>query len=311
MHPATSVILFTTTSGIGYGILAFLPVFSIYGLLPVDRWLGAALILPALGLVTFGLLSSLFHLGHPERAWLAFSQWKSSWLSREGIMAIITYVPSLLFAYSWIVLETLSGPWFWIACLTSITALITLFTTSMIYRSLKPVPAWATNWTVAGYLAIGLLSGLSVIIAVAASFSFHPARFQSSALLFTLAAAIIKNAYWARQTKAWASIDKGEAIGVPGTEVKSIEWPHTEENYILKEMGYRIARKHSEKLRSLTRLLLFGCPLFALVILPSIVPMPTLTFCIGLGALLTLAGVVIERWLFFAEAKHVVTLYYR
>jgi DMSO reductase anchor subunit len=45
-------------------------------------------------LVTLGLLSSTFHLGHPERAWRAFSQWRSSWLSREGVAAVATYLPA-------------------------------------------------------------------------------------------------------------------------------------------------------------------------------------------------------------------------
>jgi hypothetical protein len=49
-------------------------------------------------LVSLGLLSSTFHLGHPERAWRAFSQWRSSWLSREGVAAVATYLPAgLLF----------------------------------------------------------------------------------------------------------------------------------------------------------------------------------------------------------------------
>jgi DMSO reductase anchor subunit len=310
MYPAISVILFTTASGVGYGILVLVPVFAIYGVLPVERWLGVTLLIPALGLITLGLLSSTFHLGHPERAWRALSQWKSSWLSREGVAAIVAYVPALVFAYAWIVLETIDGPWVWAGFLTIIAALTTMFTTAMIYRSLKPIPAWATDWTVAGYLTLGLLTGLAIVTAVAAAFGFHPARFQTPALVLTLAAAVIKNAYWKRQTEAWSSIDSGSAIGAPGATVRSVEWPHTEANYVLKEMGYRIARKHAEKLRSLTRFLLLGAPLVCLVILPSIIPMPYLAVLVGVGTLLTLAGVVIERWLFFAEARHVVTLYY-
>jgi DMSO reductase anchor subunit len=310
VHPAASVILFTTASGVGYGILALAPMLAVYGVLPADRWLGAALLVPALALVTLGLLSSTFHLGHPERAWRALSQWKSSWLSREGIMAIAAYPPALLYAYAWIVLERLDGLWVWAGFLSVLTALGTLFTTGMIYRSLKPIPAWATNWTLAGYMALGLLTGLTVIAAVAAGFGFHPARFQTLGLGLTLAAAVIKNAYWHRQSKAWPPEGSGEAVASPGSDVRSIEWPHTEANYVLKEMGYRIARKHADKLRAMTRALLLGGPLVTLVILPSLVPMPYLAVFMGLGAVLTLTGVVIERWLFFAEARHVVTLYY-
>lgn len=309
MHPAASVIVFTTASGVGYGILALAPLLAVYGVLPADRWLGTALLVPALGLVTLGLLSSTFHLGHPERAWRALSQWQSSWLSREGVMAIITYLPALAFSYAWIVLEHIDGLWIWAGFLTVLTSLGTLFTTGMIYRSLKPVPAWSTDWTVAVYLSLGLLTGLSVIVAVSAAFAFHPARFQTLALILTLVAAVTKNAYWKRQRDCFPP-SAGSAVGAPGSDVQSIEWPHTEANFVLKEMGYRIARKHADKLRSLVRGLLLGVPFVGLGIMPSVLPMPYVSVVVILCAILTLMGVTLERWLFFAEAKHVVTLYY-
>ncbi len=310
MHPAASVIFFTTTSGAGYGMLALAPLLAAYGLLPTDRWLGVALLIPALVLVTIGLLASTFHLGHPERAWRALSQWKSSWLSREGVMAIVAYAPALLFSYGWIVMATVDGLWLWAGFATVLTSLGTLFTTGMIYRSLNPIPAWATDWTTAGYLVLGPLTGLALIAAIASGFGFHPARFQVLGLVLTLAAAIIKNAYWKRQETAFASVDPGSAVGAKNTDVQTIEWPHTEENFVLKEMGYRIARKHADKLRTYARALLLGGPLVTLVLLPSLVPLPTLAVLMVLGAGITLIGVVIERWLFFAEARHVVTVYY-
>lgn len=313
MHPAASVILFTTASGVGYGILVLAPLLVSYGVLPNDnRWLGASLMLPALGLVTIGLLSSTFHLGHPERAWRAISQWKSSWLSREGIMAIISYAPALAYSYAWIVLGRVDGPWVWAGFATVLTALATLFTTGMIYRSLKPIPAWATDWTVAGYLSLGLLTGLAVLVAVATGFGLHPVRFQTLAIILVLAAAIAKNGYWSRLHKAWEvhAQNTGAAVASPGNTVRSVEWPHTEANYVLKEMGYRVARKHADSLRKIARNLLLVVPAAVLCVMPSILPLPYLIWIIIPGALLTLAGVVIERWLFFAEAKHVVTLYY-
>ncbi len=52
----------------------------------------------SLTLIATGLIASLFHLGNPQRAWRALSQWRSSWLSREGVMAIATFVPLTLSA---------------------------------------------------------------------------------------------------------------------------------------------------------------------------------------------------------------------
>src|SRR3546814_16561641 len=64
--------------------------------LPATTRLVATLL--ALALASAGLLASFWHLGKPLRAWRAFSQWRTSWLSREGVAAVLTYVPALLFA---------------------------------------------------------------------------------------------------------------------------------------------------------------------------------------------------------------------
>jgi DMSO reductase anchor subunit len=80
MHPAFSVIFFTTASGAGYGLLALLGILAPLGLVPADAGFGALALGLALVLITAGLLASSLHLGHPERAWRAFSQWRSSWL---------------------------------------------------------------------------------------------------------------------------------------------------------------------------------------------------------------------------------------
>jgi DMSO reductase anchor subunit len=91
--------------------------------------------------------------------------------------------------------------------------------------------------------------------------------------------------------------------------VRSIEWPHSEENYLLKEMGYRIARKHAAKLRMFVHVLAFGVPLAATEV--AILSDGWLAaFAAVLAALAMIPGLLVERWLFFAEAKHTVTLYY-
>src|SRR3546814_2794459 len=61
MHPAKSVILFTTASGAGYGLIAWLGVLAAPGLLPAARWFGLVAFGLGLGLVVLGLLSSTLH----------------------------------------------------------------------------------------------------------------------------------------------------------------------------------------------------------------------------------------------------------
>src|SRR5574339_13420 len=115
MHPALSVIVFTVSSGIGYGMLFWLTVNVAFGdwrVAGVTQWspergFGIAVFGVAFALIVAGLLSSTLHLGHPERAWRALSQWRSSWLSREGVMAILTFVPIGLFAIGWVILGTI------------------------------------------------------------------------------------------------------------------------------------------------------------------------------------------------------------
>ena len=94
MNPAYSVIFFTTASGAGYGLLIWLGVASVFFDMPAHRWFGLAAFAVALALITVGLLASTFHLGHPERAWRGLTQWRSSWLSREGVVAVLTFIPA-------------------------------------------------------------------------------------------------------------------------------------------------------------------------------------------------------------------------
>jgi hypothetical protein len=39
----------------------------------------------------------------------AFSQWRTSWLSREGVMAVLTSIPAGLSALGWMLLRTLEA----------------------------------------------------------------------------------------------------------------------------------------------------------------------------------------------------------
>ena len=99
MHPALSVILFSTLSGTGYVLWAWVGLNLALNPAPVAR----TPLLVSLGLgfilVSTGLIASLWHLGQPQRAWRAFSQWRSSWLSREGVAAMLAFAPLLLLAW--------------------------------------------------------------------------------------------------------------------------------------------------------------------------------------------------------------------
>lgn len=315
MHPAKSVILFTTASGAGYGLIAWLGVLAALGLLPADRGFGLAAFGLGLGLVVFGLLSSTLHLGHPERAWRALTQWRSSWLSREGVAAVATFLPVGVFALYWVVAQSNSGPAAAVGLLASLCCLVTVVCTAMIYASLKTVRAWSNPWTLPGYLVLSALSGALLVNLLLQLWALPLAgAFAWAVLALTVLAIGVKLAYWQAidQDRGISSAESATGLGsigdAPG-KVRLLEAPHSEANYLMQEMGFRIARKHAAKLRRIALLAGFLAP-FVLVALGLAVPGAAGIWAALAAVVLAGVGLAVERWLFFAEAKHVVTLYY-
>ncbi len=309
MHPAYSVIFFTTASGAGYGLLIWLGVAELFDATPGSWWFRFLSFGLALGLVTAGLLSSTAHLGRPERAWRAFSQWRTSWLSREGVAAVATYVPAGLFA-----LASLFG-WFasaigLLAFLTIAGALVTLYCTAMIYASLTTIRAWNDKVVPAVYVVLGLATGGILFCGLLAMMSAVPHLAILAALAALVAGWLLKVFYWSRIDGRALTLTPADATGLAKFgAVRTLEPAHTQANFVMREMGFEVARKHAEKLRTWAVIGLFLVPAvccLALLALPTgIAPL------FGMIAIASAAGgVLAERWLFFAEAKHVVMLYY-
>ncbi len=294
MNPSRSVILLTTASGAGYGMLVWLGLLAPLGLLPAAAGFGVAASGLALALVTVGLLASALHLGHPERAWRATTQWRTSWLSREGLAALITYVPAVLFPLLWLVQGT-AGP---LGFAAAAMAALTVVCSAMIYVSLKPIRQWSNPYVLPVYLLAAMFSGGACLAGVAAFWGAGAPVADASvvAAAVTLAA---KLAYWRSIDAAAGARTPAEATGLGklGT-VRVLDPPNTQENYLLREMGYRIARKHAARLRVIAVLLGFVAPIVLLAFIPVA------------AAIVALLGLMVERWLFFAEATHTVTLYY-
>ena len=85
------MIFLTTLIGAGQGLFVALfaaELGALFELLPAPRarWFYVCGSLIALALTGAGLVSSFFHLGRPERAWRSAAQWRTSWLSREVIV---------------------------------------------------------------------------------------------------------------------------------------------------------------------------------------------------------------------------------
>ena len=319
MHPALSVIFFTTLSGAGYGLLCWAALAALGGSAAPRTLLVATLL--ALVLATAGLLASFWHLGKPMRAWRAFSQWRTSWLSREGVASVLTYVPALLFAA--MLLPAMIGPHALgepiapgvagvaVALALLACALATVACTAMIYASLKPIPAWGHRLVLPGYLGFALLCGGLLLAALAAAQSGRAPSPGTATTLMFLAAALgaLKLHYWRSIEGAALPAARGDAVGLPGRTVSVFERPNTEANYVTREMAFVVARAHAERLRGLALLLFAVAPiacLFAIGRVPGVAP----GVWLWIAASAALAGAFVERWLFFAQARHIVTLYY-
>ena len=309
MRPAYSVILFTTLSGAGYGLLAVLGAMVLLGT-PPGRPLAA--LIAGLSLASVGLIASTFHLGRPERAWRAFSQWRTSWLSREGVAAIAVYAAALpLGALAvWgmgdgIVMRLLAGA-------MSFLAATTVWCTAMIYASLKPVPQWHRSTVVPAYLLLALATGTLLIAAMLPNTDPNTPELRWLALVSLAAAWLVKEVYWRESHRPQSGLTAADATGLRGLgHVRALDAPHTESNYLLHEMGYSVARRHARKLRLVSRSLGFALPIaISLMLLVLTLPSALQAVLAPLAALASIAGTLVERWLFFAEARHTVMLYY-
>lgn len=324
MHPAFSVLLFTTLSGAGYGLLLWagglILIPALQGRAPAH---GAVVVLwgllLALGLVltTVGLISSMFHLGKPGRAWRAFSQWRTSWLSREGVFAVLTALAVLALlamlggallgripASVWSAVPALAG-------LMVVLALCTIGSTAMIYASLKPIPAWRQALVVPLYFAFAALSGWLVLMALANWAGLSDEALAVNLLVtfaLTAVTAVLKLVYWHRIDRQPLGATRGDAVGLPGREVSVFERPHTQDNYLNREMGFVLARRHARPLRAISVLLFAAVPAVGAWLAWALPEWAGPVFTVV--ALLALIGILVERWLFFAQARHMVTLYY-
>lgn len=308
MHPALSVIVFTTLSGAGYGLLFWL------GLSIVMSGTGGAAALSPLAvgsaLVCAGLLASVAHLGRPERAWRAFSQWRTSWLSREGVLAVLSLAIMLALAWAIWTAATVRTQQTLALALSAISAL-TVWCTARIYSSLKPIPAWHNAWVLPNYLVLAAATGAVWLWSLSVLGLAPPIHRGGvvGVLMLLAAAAVLKLAYWRHIDRHRAGVDAASALALPsGSRVAPFEAPHTEANFLLKEMGFALARKHAGRLRGLTLLLLFVVPapaLLSTLLFPAARP-PVAVVVVSS----TMVAVLVERWLFFAQARHVVLTYY-
>ncbi|MDG1249782.1 MAG: dimethyl sulfoxide reductase anchor subunit [Gammaproteobacteria bacterium] len=309
MHPAFSVIFFTVTSGAGYGLIAITAIYSAFDFSqPMTGEQTLLLSAVALVLITSGLISSTFHLANPKNAWRAFSRVRTSWLAREGLLAILFYPIVMLYVYLvWRGVDASNSTAMTaLALLTGVWAIVTVFSTGMIYASLKTIRQWNNALTPVNYISLGLMLGgllFSLLLSLSGDVS---ANLTMVASYMVVIAATIKIVYF-----FWIGTPAGPTINTATSftsrTVRLLDVGHTAGTFLTDEFGYQVARDRLVALRWVAMVLGF--------ILPSLIVWFGLgegdnTLMLAAAVISAFAGVAVERWLFFAEARHVVNLYH-
>jgi DMSO reductase anchor subunit len=306
VKPALSVIFFTVSSGAGLGLAVWLLAAQLAGRIDPARpvfWIAAGL---AALLLTVGLVSSTRHLANPRNAWRAFARVRHSWLSREGVLAVAFYPLAGLH----LLLSSAGSPAARVTAVAAIAlALAIVACTAMIYACLKTVPRWRSWHTPVAYLLYALASGGLLWAALAASAGV---AVPGTALLLApvLAAAVVRIAWDAKfSSRVHATLN--EALGVPVSapsgqvqgRVRLLDPGHAHATFLTHEFGFTLARERAHSLRLAVFALTLAVPVLAVLMVPDAAGL-------WVAAIAMLAGVLVERWLFFARAQHVVRLYH-
>jgi DMSO reductase anchor subunit len=328
MKPALSVILFTVLSGAGLGALALTALAEIFAHLRglPSSWSAATTAATAIALVLViaGLCASTLHLANPRNAWRSLTRWRSSWLSREALVALVLIpVAGAYVALHAFGIDALTPA---LAVLVVLLAWALLYCTAMIYASLKPIRQWHTARVPLAFVLLGHASGaLLIVCALAAGRTTGDAWIVTAGALL-VAALVAKLEYW--HFVGGRGITLESALGVPHgvapprragaprqtVAARLLDVGHSKGTFLTDEFVVTHAASMRNAMRAVALVAGFGIPLLWLVTVGIALPVPgdgRADWRIGATAwLLCMVGFAAERWLFFADARHTVRLYH-
>ncbi len=322
MHPAFSVIFLTTLIGVGQGLFLALftsQVYSLGQLLPTQNsqtFYGYG-ILFTLVFMVLGMFAVLFHLGRPERAWRSMAMWRTSWLSREVILLPIVMTLMALYGLSHYLdltkpLFTISGVLpvdltLLIGLVTAILVFLLFAVTGMIYAVIKFIPEWSSPYTLINFSLFGLASGFMAAAAFSAALQHNLTNFfMFWAALFTVLSLITRSMSLWRNSKVGIPSTLQTAIGIKHPNIRQTSQGSMGGSFNTREFNHGKSDSFIRNIRLGFYILVFLIPL-ALLALSVLSNAP---FLVLLAFVSQYAGLVIERWYFFAEASHPQNLYY-
>ena len=304
MRPAWSVILLTTLIGTAQGL--FLAAFAVdFMKESAAKSLVVTSCALSLLLLAAGLFASFFHLGRPERAWRAAAQWRTSWLSREVI--VLPAFMGMVFLYGVLHVLEAERKFVMTTGLAGVALCVVLFVcTGMIYACLKFLQEWHTALTPLNYLLLGTASGFTLAVPVAVlTFSHFAGVLALAAFSIGAVAYLMRCASLVRNARLRPKSTPATAIGIDHPRI------------VQKAQGFMGGSFN-------TREFFHGRPdrvvraaRWAFLILAF--PLPAWLLGWGGGSLqayvaafaIQFAGLLAERWYFFAEARHPQNLYYQ
>jgi DMSO reductase anchor subunit len=304
MHPAWSVIVFTTVAGAAQGLVVALALATLLGQPLAAGFVDTAL-LCALVMLVVGLASSFLHLGHPLRAWRALAMWRTSWLSREVIVlpAFIGVVAAWWLAQR----AGLATPW--LPLLTIAVAAALWYCTAMVYACIRFIQEWAHALTIVNYTLIGLASGV-VLAGALAALAGQPALARSLvpwALALTLLAWAARTLALRRNAALKLKSTLQSATGIPAKKLVQKSMGMSAGSFNTREFFHGASAAAVRHIRLALHGLGFGLPALLLAAVLLGAPLVWLTVALVVQA----AGLLAERWLFFAQARHPQNLYYQ
>ena len=318
MQPAFSVVFLTTLIGAGQGLLLALYLaefgarYRWWLAAPAD---GAFFALGAAIVVAFtaaGLVSSVFHLGRPERGWRSAARWRTSWLSREVIVLPAFMGATALYGVvhfaGWQAPESAFGPTLAIGALAALLSLALYLCTAMIYACVKFLQEWASPLTVANYLLLGCSSGFTLAAAYAASRA--PALinfFVAWAIALTLAAALSRGASLIRNARLKPRSTLQSALGIRHPKIVQKSMGMMGGSYNTREFFHGRAARLLRTVKWLFLVLVFPVPVLLLATGLTSASTPLLSAAFAVQYV----GLLAERWFFFAQANHPQNLYYQ
>jgi len=327
MHPAFSVIFLTTLIGAGQGLFMALVTGQVYSLAnllaPQDSVTfyatGSLLALVLLGL---GLVAAVFHLGKPSyfltRAWRGITQWRTSWLSRELIalpafMLLVAFYGAahyLDFTQPWLVVKgqlpidaTLV-----LGILGVLGAIVLFVCTAMIYASLRFLQEWHSPLTVANFILFGLASGFTLAAAFSAWRGVELVAFYGVwAVIFTVLAAITRGFSMYRNARIKHKSTLQTAIGVRHTKIQQKSMGFMGGSFNTREFFHGAGAGTIALVKIFFAVTVFLVPVVLLGASNAMQSayLPMLAFVVQFF------GLMVERWYFFAEARHPQNLYYQ